>query len=29
MEFLAFVLILALSWVGGWLIYQFYGRNRF
>jgi len=29
MEFLALVLVLALSWAGGWLVYKFYGRNRF
>lgn len=29
MEFLVLALILALSWAGGWLVYKFYGRNRF
>lgn len=29
MDFLALILILALSWAGGWLVYKFYGRNRF
>src|SRR5574337_1483442 len=29
MELLAFALIFALSWLGGWLVYKFYGRGKF